>query len=1430
MSFVGFQLPVLPPVAFNGLITPSVECLFPVLTLLGTSFVLGSLILGPLLVLMDPLRQVLVRPHQEMLSRRLTLLILAAAAVAFATLPGDLRRCLVDGSFVAGVHPLAPSGLQVLGIATIQVGFIGSQPPVYILSLATRFVSGMVPSTQKLRKCSSSRPRSSRKQSHVGRPRAAKPSPPCGSTAEELIEQLRCTWGVTLSGIRGIMVVTTIANRLRKRFKNFRGVYQARQRHPHRFVSFKQRIARCRPRAPPLHEEGLPEMQLSATRNTAITCQSAELDELRAKVAAAQAALASIVEERDALKASAEVQQPALQDSSSWPTLASSVSICPIEEHLSLRALQMSRNSVRREVSVSVDSTVTMLGFALDLSKDDADVDPEESLYQDFLDTERNVADLTVIAYRRRDAVLSQRDQLLANMEEEKNTFIYVLTAYVSIIDDQRARITSLEADVASINEENLVSQELADLMEEGLDEQERSIEKRSVTAQQEQEKLHILQTQHIQMKLDSAVLQEQYEAARQEYQSYQVKLSLKEKSHQEELAVLHEKIRAAQDDTLPLAEELKVAEDDLTATLDSLASERSGNADLTAQCDALTAANADLVCLTQSLTTQALDAGSHLATLQTELTDFNKKEAEVQQLLVVHQLVQADLQQRLDAATKEAQSLQGALVPHLVAAQDQNIVLAKERSKLNAQFTAVDKEGKRYHDLAWACANKYGKVDTIIRADKQEKETGRKKAAVKAAPPPPPRPIAGLPTPVQDPAPQPPVVTIRPPPHVLSLSEVCKRLSEVFTAESFWDKLVSTSNTWISAMVKHHVDCHQGLNRKDLAVHLYKLHSHLRPGHKPAFRYCSLPQSRSVTWTKIVSHRWILVASSDDVASTLCLYDYVPGECQADIMPLTQAFLRAPVIRGIVFDRGGDVIIAVELCPSSAPSIQVLSLRCHDGKIVFVQLGSLHDASYLRAADGDWVGMSVCKNRNIPTLWNRKTGRVIQLHDKPESQGGCMSMAIKDDIVAVAYRRKMRIYRILGDGAELLCTHRYGASFQSSSVVALPMVHSSDDKQDTPMFALALGVRDGINVYHVRCKADDGFTLVWKFTTPLKYLDNPHEPQLSDNGSMITWLSIPGSVVSRGVHYFLAQLPVPSDVTQAPVQKPEDMELTSRFYDLAADERIPALYWKATRDLDDLRGLAVFGNAFGELAVFDFSNTSPDALSRVFPRPCPPNYQGELVVSQNCKPDDLKLDLGYPFPLMSTVHDDETLFAKQAAKASELSSKASSLNTWGNSLWSVEFRRLLTLLEVRSLYGEVIPLIYKSGLEVFAVGDLFVLFDWDAAHCRVLESTDADDICSQIETASIILPKGRTMFGGILGIDHVSGLQMHFAERRLYHRNRALEMRNRGGRVDDSWTARKDEDRGRDTHLMGSRFRPYSATRDDSDGDSELGLGGIES
>lgn len=40
-------------------------------------------------------------------------------------------------------------------------------------------------------------------------------------------------------------------------------------------------------------------------------------------------------------------------------------------------------------------------------------------------------------------------------------------------------------------------------------------------------------------------------------------------------------------------------------------------------------------------------------------------------------------------------------------------------------------------------------------------------------------------------------------------------------------------------------------------------------------------------------------------------------------------------------------------------------------------------------------------------------------------------------------------------------------------------------------------------------------------------------------------------------------------------------------------DESLPAQYFLGVHDFDESRGIAVVGNAFGELAIFDFSNAS---------------------------------------------------------------------------------------------------------------------------------------------------------------------------------------------------------------------------------------------
>ena len=61
------------------------------------------------------------------------------------------------------------------------------------------------------------------------------------------------------------------------------------------------------------------------------------------------------------------------------------------------------------------------------------------------------------------------------------------------------------------------------------------------------------------------------------------------------------------------------------------------------------------------------------------------------------------------------------------------------------------------------------------------------------------------------------------------------------------------------------------------------------------------------------------------------------------------------------------------------------------------------------------------------------------------------------------------------------------------------------------------------------------------------------------------------------------------------------DLEDTQPTPHTFYDTEMPALYAMSVRDHDETRGLIVFGNAFGELAVYDFSGSDPDALAECF-------------------------------------------------------------------------------------------------------------------------------------------------------------------------------------------------------------------------------------
>lgn len=94
--------------------------------------------------------------------------------------------------------------------------------------------------------------------------------------------------------------------------------------------------------------------------------------------------------------------------------------------------------------------------------------------------------------------------------------------------------------------------------------------------------------------------------------------------------------------------------------------------------------------------------------------------------------------------------------------------------------------------------------------------------------------------------------------------------------------------------------------------VHSLKLHNRIHKQAPPL----SIPLhlTRSVTWVQLIHSQWLLVASSDDISSSICLWSVETLLSGISLEPLAEAFLSGPVSNGAVDIDGSFVTIALEL------------------------------------------------------------------------------------------------------------------------------------------------------------------------------------------------------------------------------------------------------------------------------------------------------------------------------------------------------------------------------------------------------------------------------------------------------------------------------------------------------------------------------------
>ncbi|KAI0075220.1 hypothetical protein K474DRAFT_1676529 [Panus rudis PR-1116 ss-1] len=369
--------------------------------------------------------------------------------------------------------------------------------------------------------------------------------------------------------------------------------------------------------------------------------------------------------------------------------------------------------------------------------------------------------------------------------------------------------------------------------------------------------------------------------------------------------------------------------------------------------------------------------------------------------------------------------------------------------------------------------------------------------------------------------------------------------------------------------------------------------------------------QARPVTWTRIVSGQWLLAACADKTTSILSLWSIsqlLRPENPDFTRPLAEAYLPAPVYDGRAEVQENVMHIALYL-RGRAPSICVYIVKSMDTQLVFCLLEEHHNVAHIRCLSGDWPGFALHEDFNVPSVLNRRTGYVTRLNEKPSHIGGCIAMAILDGFVAIIMRTKLAIFAMNSDD-EARHTLFLEAPISvpiGYAQLALLRDHSSHLSPSTPRYLLHVCITGERGLYYYQAHFDCNTTsldlnIMWGHCT------KPRGSAKLQPGELITvkpeFGVYPGTL-SWLEHSFDDTTRLSTFTTINLLNMMSDSSSGTEGHNIftIVDDALPDQHFMPVRDYDETRGIAVFGNGYGELALYDLSGTDPKQLEACLER-----------------------------------------------------------------------------------------------------------------------------------------------------------------------------------------------------------------------------------
>ncbi|KAK7055946.1 hypothetical protein R3P38DRAFT_2601025 [Favolaschia claudopus] len=414
----------------------------------------------------------------------------------------------------------------------------------------------------------------------------------------------------------------------------------------------------------------------------------------------------------------------------------------------------------------------------------------------------------------------------------------------------------------------------------------------------------------------------------------------------------------------------------------------------------------------------------------------------------------------------------------------------------------------------------------------------------------------------------------------ILRLRQTCCVLSTVTRTKVLWNHVLKRHGYMHGSLLSYlgGYESFEDSALETLACRVARLDARWEAGDLSPVRDYQLRLPQSITWLRLVAGTWLFVSSSDNDISQLTCWD-VPSILRGNRQPLAEAYLPGQVKTGELEVQACGMVLALGLGPESS-AVHLLTLQKLCEGYIFAELARVEGSSHVLMLHGDLVGCALRDGTIAPHLVNWKETKIhdIPQSDVPGQRSVPHLMAIRKNTLVLVRTNLLQMYSLPSAPGDLVAT---------TKTITVPAIWEAVVRNsDTEPSVLRLVVLSPVGIEMCLLDVDtltkiDDEPVYTRYTLAKQPFSSHSAPWyrlcVGESGRRCLWMSASEPGFQYPPHF------VSASISSGP---PDELATIIPWHQAGLEQA--AAWALPVFDFDEVLGVTVVGNCFGELAIYD--------------------------------------------------------------------------------------------------------------------------------------------------------------------------------------------------------------------------------------------------